>query len=177
MEKTIILMGVSGCGKSSVGKALEAKLGWKFYDGDDFHPQANIDKMASGIPLNDDDRMPWLKNLHDLVFEQNQLGKSVIVACSALKKSYRDILRDQNPGLIFVHLDGDFDLILKRMQVRENHYMRAEMLKSQFDTLEIPQNAIRIRIDRSVEDIVKEIIDSLNVVHKELEWQRKQILD
>ncbi len=164
MEKTIILMGVSGCGKTSVGKALEAKLGWKFYDGDDFHPQANIDKMASGIPLNDADRMSWLKALHDLAFEQNQLGKSVIVACSALKKSYRDILRDQNPGLIFVYLDGDYDLILERMQARENHYMRAEMLKSQFDTLEIPQNAIRIRIDRSVEDIVKEIIDSLNVV-------------
>jgi gluconokinase len=160
--KALILMGVSGCGKSRVGKALADRIGWHFYDGDDFHPQANIDKMAGGIPLNDEDRLPWLQNLHDLISERNQQGASVIVVCSALKAKYRDILRADNPELVFVHLDGDFDLILQRMQARENHYMRAEMLKSQFDALEKPQNAIRVGIDQSVTRIVDEIIKHLN---------------
>ena len=157
-------MGVSGCGKSSVGTALEAKLGWKFYDGDDFHPQANFDKMANGIPLEDADRIPWLQNLHDLIRERNQQGESVIVACSALKQVYRQVLRAQNPDLIFVHLDGDYDLILQRMQARENHFMQAEMLKSQFDVLESLQNGVRIDIKKSIEEIMDEIIRYMNLV-------------
>lgn len=159
----IILMGVSGCGKSSVGLALGENLGWKFYDGDDYHPQANIDKMASGRTLNDTDRQPWLQSLHDLIFERNQLGESVIVACSALKKSYRDILREGNPRVVIVHLEGDFDLISRRMQARVDHYMKADMLRSQFDTLEMPENAVSIKIDQSVDQIVKEILDRLRL--------------
>jgi gluconokinase len=159
--KTIILMGVSGCGKSSVGKVLEAKLGWKFHDGDDFHPQVNVEKMAKGIPLTDADRRPWLQTLHDLIYECSKQDESLVLACSALKKSYRDILRDQNLHVVFIHLDGAFDLILRRMQMREGHYMKAEMLKSQFDILERPQNGIRIDIVQSVEQIVDEIIGNL----------------
>ena len=123
--QALILMGVSGCGKSSVGELLSQKLGWPFFDGDDFHPPENVAKMAAGNPLNDDDRTPWLANLHDLIADHLSQGKSILLACSALKQKYRDQLAAGNPGTVFVHLKGDFDLIFGRMQARAGHYMKA----------------------------------------------------
>jgi len=162
MATAIILMGVSGCGKTSVGEALSAKLGWPFYDGDDFHPQANIDKMALGIPLNDDDRQPWLERLHALIAEQLDAGRSLIVASSALKESYRQTLQGGRDAVLFVHLVGDFDLIYARMRGRSDHYMKAEMLQSQFDTLEKPQDALSVPIDQPVSAIVEAIWEHLD---------------
>ncbi len=156
--QTIILMGVSGCGKTTVGKRLSQALGWPFIDGDDFHPTENIAKMSRGIPLNDGDRGPWLAKLHDLVADYLQSGKSMILACSALRQKYRDQLKEGNPGTLVVYLKGDLDLIFRRIATREDHYMKAKMLRSQFDTLEEPADAITVDIDKSLEEIVEEII-------------------
>lgn len=159
--KAVVLMGVSGCGKTSVGKRLSQLLGWPFYDGDDFHPQENVAKMAAGVPLNDDDRAPWLTALRDLIADHLQQGQSMLLACSALKQRYRDQLANGNPGTVFVYLKGDFDLIFSRMQARSGHYMKAEMLRSQFQALEEPDNAICVNITQKVEQITDQIIQIL----------------
>ncbi|GAA5496547.1 gluconokinase [Rubritalea squalenifaciens DSM 18772] len=135
-------MGVSGCGKSTVGSLLAAKLGGKFFDGDDYHPQANIDKMASGQPLNDDDRQGWLESLRDLITSEAQAGRTAVIACSALKKKYRDLLREAGAEVSFIHLHGSRELLLERLTDRAaegNHFMPATLLDSQLDTLEYPQ--------------------------------------
>lgn len=159
MATAIVLMGVSGCGKTSVGEALSEKLGWPFYDGDDFHPQANISKMAQGVPLDDDDRQPWLERLHALIAEQLDAGRSLIVASSALKESYRQTLQGGREEVKFVHLTGSFDLIFARMKARSDHYMKAEMLQSQFADLEPPRNALSVPIDQPVSAIVEGICE------------------
>lgn len=161
MAKAIVLMGVSGCGKTSVGKELSETLNWPFYDGDDYHPQANIDKMAQGIPLNDDDRQPWLERLHALIVGCLDRDQSLIIACSALKAKYRQTLRGDRESVKFVHLAGTFDLIFARMQKRGGHYMKADMLRSQFADLELPKQALTVRIDKPVSEIVAEIIENL----------------
>jgi len=155
-------MGVSGCGKSSVGIELSNKLGLPFYDGDDYHPQSNIDKMAKHIPLDDKDREPWLETLHQIIARHLGSNQSVIVASSALKASYRIVLRGKCENVIFVYLKGDYDLIYSRMKNRSGHYMKAEMLRSQFTDLEEPEDAMTILIDKTFEEIVLEIIDRLN---------------
>ncbi|MFL7893676.1 MAG: gluconokinase [Anaerolineales bacterium] len=155
----IVLMGVSGSGKTSLGRALAARLGWSFYDGDDFHSPQAIEKMSLGIPLNDRDRSPWLECLSKLISDKTRAGENLILACSALKKSYRQRLRSGNENLVFVFLDGSYDLIWDRMQTRGAHYMKAEMLQSQFDDLEVPQNALRVNIDRPIPEILDEIIE------------------
>jgi carbohydrate kinase (thermoresistant glucokinase family) len=159
----LILMGVSGCGKTSVGLQLSQRLGWPFYDGDDFHPRENVEKMATGIPLDDNDRVPWLKILRDLIARHLARGESVLLACSALKQSYRDQLADGNLGTVFVHLKGDYDLILSRMQARAGHYMKAEMLQSQFATLEAPADALTVDIGVNLDRITEEIITQLHL--------------
>lgn len=159
--RALVVMGVSGCGKTSVGEALSKKLGWPFFDGDKFHPEANVQKMSAGIPLNDDDRKPWLETLHSLIQQHILKGESVIVGCSALKESYRDILRG-NLNVTFVHLEGSFDLIYQRMQARE-HFMKPGMLKSQFETLEPPQDAITVSIADPLDEIVGQILKKLHV--------------
>jgi gluconokinase len=151
-------MGVAGSGKTEVGRALAAELGWPFYDGDDFHPLENVAKMARGIPLDDADRAPWLQILRDLLAERRQAGEQPVLACSALKEAYRDRLREGNPELMFVHLHGDLELIWSRMQERQDHYMRADMLQSQFDVLEPPADALLIDIARPVPEIVEKIV-------------------
>jgi len=166
MGLTIVLMGVSGCGKTSVGQALSDKLGWAFYDEDDYHSPSEVEKMSKGIPLNDEDRMAWLKILSDLITSKHQTGENLVLACSALKKKYRQILKNGNPGLIFVVLEGQFNLIWNRMKTRREHFMKAEMLKSQFDIFEIPTNALRVNIDQSVDAIVEKIIEFLKLEHK-----------
>lgn len=161
MNKVIYIMGVSGCGKSTIGKALSDLWDVPFYDGDDFHPEANIQKMSDEQPLNDDDRAPWLKAINQ--FAQKELtSTSCIMACSALKQSYRDLLSDEIADqTIYVHLDGTFEQIQTRMMAR-NHFMPASLLRSQFDTLEPPNNAIVEDISRSIDDITTSIDRKIN---------------
>ncbi|MFN2253831.1 MAG: gluconokinase [Candidatus Promineifilaceae bacterium] len=157
-----VVMGVSGCGKTTVGEALAAHLNCPFYDGDDFHSPENVAKMASGVPLNDADRAPWLASLADLIRDHLARGETAVLASSALKKRYRDQLRVDD-RVRFIFLDGDFDLIWGRMQARQDHYMKAEMLRSQFEALERPDEnvAIRIDIDQDVSDILQQVIEAI----------------
>ncbi len=150
-----IIMGVSGCGKTTVGQALAQTLGWDFYDADDFHPSANITKMASGIPLTDADRAPWLDSLHDLISSHLTTNRPAVLACSALKDRYRQTLLDGNPDVQIIYLKGSYDLIWSRMEKRADHYMKPHMLQSQFEALEEPKNAIIVDISLSVEEIVE----------------------
>lgn len=150
-------MGVSGCGKTSVGRALASKLGWDFFDADDFHPPANIAKMAAGIPLTDEDRAPWLLSLREMISSTLKAERRGVLACSALKEHYRQNLLADNPGAQIVYLKGSYGLILARMAARAGHYMKPEMLKSQFDALEEPQNALVMDISLSLEQIVEQI--------------------
>ena len=159
----VIVMGVSGSGKTSLGKTLAEKLGWDFYDADDFHPPANVAKMASGTPLDDSDRAPWLAALHDRISSSLKADLPGVLACSALKERYRQQLMDGNQGVQIVYLKGSYDLIWSRMEKRTDHYMKPHMLKSQFDALEEPANAFTIDIAMSLDEIVQEIISSLSI--------------
>lgn len=153
-----IIMGVSGCGKTNVGQSLAAQLSWDFYDADDFHPPENVAKMAEGIPLNDSDRAPWLAALHDLISSSLKKDRPGVLACSALKERYRQQLLKDNMDVQLVYLKGSYDLIWSRMSARKDHYMKPQMLQSQFETLEEPQNALTIEISIPVEEIVREIL-------------------
>lgn len=153
-----IVMGVSGCGKSSVGQTLASRLGWNFYDADDFHPPENVAKMASGTPLDDSDRAPWLSALHDLISSSLREDKPGVLACSSLKERYRQQLLNGNESVQIVYLKGSYDLIWSRMSARKDHYMKPHMLKSQFEALEEPSNALTMDISMSIEDIVQEIL-------------------
>lgn len=163
--KAFILMGVSSTGKTSVGTAVAERLHLKLIDGDDLHPRANILKMGQGIPLNDQDREPWLERINDAAFSLIQKNEQGIIVCSALKKGYRDKIRQGNNRLHFLFLHGEFELVLERMKKRQGHYMKADMLKSQFDTLEVPQadesDVIFIDIDASFEEVVERCVQAL----------------
>lgn len=159
-KTVIVVMGVSGSGKTEIGKLLSKELSRPFFDGDDFHPEANIKKMSSGNPLNDDDRKEWLIQLNKLAMEHKHTG--AVIACSALKKNYRSLLRaGMGSCLAFVYLEGSFDLIKSRLSKRKGHFMPLDLLKSQFDTLEPPSKAIKVSIDETPEKIVKEIVKQL----------------
>lgn len=153
----IILMGVSGSGKTTIGQLLARSLGWAFYDGDDFHPQANIDKMQQGVPLTDDDRDSWLTALQQLIDTLLQNECSAVVACSALKQAYRNRLQRNPEQVRFVYLRGDYDLIHQRLTTRHGHFMPAELLASQFATLEEPQGVLTVDISESPERLVATI--------------------
>ena len=153
-----IVMGVSGSGKTSVGKSLAEHLGWDFYDADDFHPPANVEKMSNGMPLDDSDRIPWLASLHDLISASLIDNQHGVLACSALKERYRQRLLQRNTGVQIVFLKGSYELIWSRMTRRKNHYMKADMLKSQFDALEEPADALTADISLPVEEIVQAIL-------------------
>ena len=157
-----IVMGVSGSGKTVVGRSLADQLGWDFYDADDFHLPENVAKMAKGIPLDDSDRAPWLDALHDLISSSLKLNRPGVLACSALKERYRQQLIDGNDEVQLIHLKGSYDLIWSRMEKRTDHYMKPQMLKSQFDALEAPTNALTIDISMSVDDIVQKIISNMS---------------
>lgn len=129
----VVVMGVSGSGKTTVGLMLAERLGLPYYDGDDLHPQSNIDKMAQGIPLTDEDRWPWLQLIGEWLAERPEGG---VIGCSALKRSYRDAIRAASPGVVFVHVHGAKELLRERMAHRPGHFMPASLLDSQFDTLE-----------------------------------------
>lgn len=149
-------MGVSGCGKSTMGELIAKHLDFDFYDADDFHPDSNKEKMANGVPLNDNDRRPWLQQLASLLSKQ---PKSVL-ACSALKESYRKLI-DPEEHYHWVYLKGSRDLIFNRMNARENHFMKPHMLDSQFEALEEPDNALTVSIDNQPEEILKETLTAL----------------
>lgn len=159
----MILMGVSGSGKTTVGTHLAEKLGWTFVDGDKFHPECNVEKMGRGEPLTDADRLPWLQSIHRFISKRLASNAPAIVACSALKASYRKLLLEDNDGAHLVYLRGDYDLIQERLKKREDHFFDPQLLDSQFDTLEAPtpDEAVIVDIDAPVETIVRRIQDTL----------------
>ncbi|UXI03155.1 gluconokinase [Photobacterium sp. TY1-4] len=161
--KKILVMGVSGCGKSLIGSKIAAALGLTFFDGDDYHPPENVAKMREGIPLTDEDRYGWLKTLNQLFVERD----TAVVACSALKAHYRDILRENNPELVIVYLQGAFDTIWSRHQQRANHYFNGEaMLRSQFEALEEPAagEALFIDIRQDVDAVVSAALSAIEEI-------------
>ena len=159
----IILMGVSGCGKTTIGQMLADRLGWSFYDGDDFHPAANVAKMSRGIPLDDDDRKGWLAVLASLIDEHLQKEQSLVLACSALKQRYRDQLCLDPKQVKFVYLKGSYELIYSRIQDRPWHYMKPDMLPSQFAILEEPRDALTINIGQMPGEIVDRILQKFSL--------------
>lgn len=159
--RAIVVMGVSGCGKTSVGQALAARLGARFVDADDFHPPSNVEKMRAGVPLDDADRAPWLARLNAVMRHAVARGDSVVLACSALKRGYRDMLGRRLPGLRIVHLSGSRELIASRIAARQHRYMPASLLASQFDALEPPQDAVVVDVGGSVEQTVEAALRGL----------------
>jgi gluconokinase len=154
----IVLMGVSGTGKTTVGKVLAAKLGWDFVEGDDYHPVANVEKMRAGIPLTDEDRRPWLQALRQRIEEACEQGANVVVACSALKREYRQYLeRDDLECVDYVFLHGSEELIRRRLAEREGHFMDPNLLQSQLDALEVPHRTLQVDITPAPEMIADEI--------------------
>ena len=154
----LILMGVSGCGKTAIGLELSKALKLPFYDADDFHSDENKEKMSKGIPLTDEDRLPWLKTLANLLKEK----KPLILGCSALKESYQKILK-VSPDVQFIYLKGSYELIYKRLKKRHGHFFDSHLLKSQFADLEEPKDALTIDINRSISEIVDEIKKNLKL--------------
>jgi gluconokinase len=159
----VVVMGVCGCGKTTVGKALAAALGWRFFDADDFHPPANIEKMAAGIPLTDVDRWPWLDRLAAEMGAIERAGGHAVLACSALRQAYRDRLAVAG-NVRFVHLRGDRATIAARVAARPGHYMPATLVDSQFAALELPAEAIDV-------DITLPVADQVAVVRRGLDCE------
>ena len=157
----IIVMGVAGSGKTTVGEQLAQHLGWNFYDADAFHPAENIAKMANGTPLSDTDRAPWLAALNALITASLNENRPAVLACSALKESYRQQLLVRKEGVRFVYLKGSYDLIWSRISRRKNHYMKPQMLQSQFKALEEPADALTFDVSLPVAEIVEGIIKQL----------------
>ncbi|HDL8284303.1 TPA: gluconokinase [Yersinia enterocolitica] len=163
--RSIIVMGVSGSGKTTVGEAVARRIHAKFIDGDDLHPRANIQKMGSGHPLNDEDRMPWLERLSDAAYSLHHKNESGIIVCSALKRRYRDRLREGNPEMVFLYLKGSFDVIMERLKARAGHFMPTDLLKSQFEALEEPgseePDVICVDIDADIDEVVQRCVLAL----------------
>lgn len=157
----IYIMGVSGSGKTTVGKKLSAKTGIPFFDGDDFHNSSNREKMAAGHPLNDEDRQEWLHRINDLAKDQLK-NKGAIIACSALKEKYRTILEEGIIApVIWIFLQGSYELIHKRMEARTGHFMPPALLASQFETLEVPSEALIVDISAGPDQIVESLVKKL----------------
>jgi gluconokinase len=162
---SVVVMGVSGSGKSTVAAELAERLGWAFAEGDDFHPAENVAKMRAGIPLDDDDRWPWLRALAAGIGEHEQAGRGDVVTCSALKRAYRDLLRDGHPSVWFAHVAVDADSLRERVEKRSGHYMPPSLLDSQLATLEPLQDdepGVTVSGARSPEAAVDQILATLN---------------
>jgi len=161
----VIIFGVSGSGKTTLGKLLAHELDWRFYEADDFHSPVNIEKMRRGVPLTDEDRWPWLEDLRELIKRAMAAGENAVLACSALKRAYRDRLRT-NDEVKFVFLHGDHALVEKQMRQRRGHFMDPELLRSQFADLEEPQpdeHVLTIELGRIPQELVEEIKAKLSV--------------
>ncbi|MDF7664007.1 gluconokinase [Bifidobacterium sp. ESL0763] len=155
MSVHVVIMGVSGCGKTTVAQAVADRLGLVMAEGDDFHPKANVEKMSHGIPLGDEDRWPWLRIINEWMIDQDRQGKGTVVSCSALKKAYRDVLR-HDLDVLFVHLSGSQELIGTRLAKRTGHYMPPSLLPSQFadlQPLEPGENGVEIGIEGTPEQV------------------------
>jgi len=160
----VIVFGVSGAGKTTIGKLLAQELGWRFYEADDFHSQANINKMLRGIPLTDEDRSPWLESLRQVIECSLKAGENAVLACSAFKRTYRERLRVSNEAK-FVFLRGDYALIEKQLRQRGGHFMSPELLRSQFADLEEPkpdEDVVTIELGRTPQELVDEIKPKLH---------------
>ena len=161
----VVVMGVSGCGKTTIARGLAQRLGWQFLEGDRFHPQANVAKMARGIPLDDEDRLPWLQQLRGAIAEarreSQESGTGVVVTCSALKQAYRDLLMLNQEPFLWVYLRGEFELLRQRLERRSDHFMPAQLLASQFAALEEPQGAIVVDCGRSPQDLIAHLLNFL----------------
>lgn len=153
----IVIMGVSGSGKSTIGAKLAQSLEWDYLEGDSFHSAANVEKMTAGVPLTDQDRAPWLQAIGDAVQALRQDGRCVVVACSALKHSYRELLRIDPDTVAFVYLQADFALLEERMKGRRGHFMKVDMLKSQLETLEPPHDALYVQASDPPEKLINQI--------------------
>jgi len=161
----VIVFGVSGAGKTTIGKLLAEELGWQFYEADDFHPRANIEKMRSGLPLTDEDRWPWLERLREQIMRSLAAKENAVLACSALKRVYREHLRVSG-DVKFVFLRGDYALIERQLRRRRGHFMSPALLQSQFADLEEPQpdeDVLTIDLGRSPQELVDEIKAKLNL--------------
>jgi gluconokinase len=161
--RAVILMGVAGSGKSTVGATLAQRLECPFLDADDFHPAANVEKMKRGIPLNDEDRTPWLRRLHDELEHRLRSGTWVVLGCSALKESYRQILQEGLSQIDFVFLEVDQPTLKERLGKRKDHFFPKELLESQFATLERPADAIVVDARLPFQNVVEHVINALKV--------------
>jgi gluconokinase len=161
----VVVMGVSATGKTTVAEQLAEELDCEFVEGDSLHPRQNIEKMEHGIPLTDEDRWPWLQAIAELVAVRDHEGTSTVVTCSALKRSYRDVLRDAAPTF-FVHLHAPFEVLEQRMQLRTKHFMPTSLLRSQFDTLEDlddDEDGVVVDVSAPVDEVVEEAVNAVRV--------------
>ena len=164
MTCTLVVMGVSGVGKTSVAAEIVERTGWEFVEGDDLHPEANRAKMAAGTPLDDDDRWPWLRRVAAWIGEQEAAGRNAVVTCSALKRSYRELLREGHPSVRFVHLLAPPDLIKSRVDARRGHFMPPSLLASQLATLEplgTDEPGVGVATTGSASDVAERVLQQL----------------
>lgn len=176
----VVVMGVSGVGKSTIAKGISTLMGWTFAEGDAFHPEANIEKMSHGIPLDDDDRWPWLRLIADWMRAEVASGQNAVVTCSALKRSYRDVLREADPGVRFLHLAATEDLVGDRLSQRKGHYMPSSLLHSQYDSLEpladdeLATGSVVCSVQGTAAQVLARAMDSLRLtaLHDEQEGHR-----
>jgi gluconokinase len=165
----IVVMGPSGVGKTTIAKMLAERLGWDFAEADEFHPKANIEKMSKGVPLDDADRWPWLRLIRDWIDGEKGKGRDAVVTCSALKRSYRDVLREAGCSVRFLELTAESTLVEDRLSRRTGHYMPPSLLASQFQTLEPlgdDENGVRVSVDLSPDDIVETALRALGLVER-----------
>jgi gluconokinase len=161
---TVIVMGVSGSGKTTLAQDLAKTKGWTYAEGDEFHSAANVAKMASGHPLTDEDRWPWLRSIAAWIGEHEAAGESVVVTCSALKRVYRDLLAEDNPSVVFCELQVPREVLEQRMAERKNHYMPASLLRSQLDTLEDlhpDERGFRVQVQGGPDHVLNEVLRHL----------------
>jgi gluconokinase len=162
----IVVMGVSGSGKTTVGRGIAEAMGWDYAEGDDFHSKANVEKMASGHPLTDEDRWPWLRAIGDWLSEHEREGRSAVVTCSALRRRYRDLLREDRPDVRFCHVEAGADLIRERLEHRQGHYMPPSLLPSQLATLEplqADEAGVVVSVAGTPEEIVQHALKALGL--------------
>lgn len=160
----VVVMGISGSGKSTVGRQLAERLGWPFHDGDDFHPAQNVSKMSKGIPLDDDDRRPWLQTLHDALADILRQGAHAVLAASLLKQAYREVVLGDLPGVRLVYLRADPRVIDERLQKRQGHFFQASLLTTQLEILEEPTDALALSVEAPSAALVAQVIEAFGLV-------------